>query len=569
MVLWDGSRWVRETPPLARSLGPPRRTRDWLATIVVMIGAIGLLLPLADLRAATPTLELQPPTVAAGGVVEAHGSGFTRNSQVQISIAGRPNPIITTKVNGNGSFRARFATSGIAPGLYTIVATEAPLTTGRPTVAVAHVARADLTVASSAEVDGLLARTRPSMMDAPESSPPGSTGPASPVRDAAAPSIPQSTPLDTAPTTATLQAPGSSAPPAAVAPVPASPVTAPPPPPPAPPAAPPPIAANPPVNGFVGRNGTDLVLNGAPYRFTGFNIYNANSRWNCWYQMADGRFGGALSGIGGGQEAVRVWFFQRLATSNGVRDWAAFDATLAAARTAGVRVIATLADHWGACENSGTKTEAWYTTGYSSTVFAGDIATYREFVREVVTRYGNDPTVLMWQLVNEAETPRAGGGCAAANVLYNFAADMGSVVKSSDPNHLLSLGTIGSGQCGAAGDDYQYVHSVSQIDVCEYHDYGQATVPMPGDQWNGLSRRLTQCAALGKPLFVGEMGIHIDEAGGSQATRAAYLDSKFRAQLGAGVDGIVLWNWNDAGTDPLTHYDIGPSDPAIGVVRGY
>jgi len=285
--------------------------------------------------------------------------------------------------------------------------------------------------------------------------------------------------------------------------------------------------------------------------------------------MADGRFGAALDSIGGGQEAVRVWFFQRLATTNGARDWSAFDTTLAAARARGVRVIATLTDHWGACENGVKKTDAWYAGGYASTVAAPDIATYKNWVREVTARYRNDPTIMMWQLVNEAETPRADGSCAPRTVLHDFAADMGAVAKAADPNHLVSLGTIGDGQCGAQGADYQYLHSVAQIDVCEYHDYGRPTSAMPGDAYNGLAARIQQCTALGKPLFVGEMGVQLQEAGGSSATRAAYLDAKFRAQFGAGVDGILVWNWNDGRTEAIKNYDVGPGDPAIGVIRGY
>ncbi len=39
---------------------------------------------------------------------------------------------------------------------------------------------------------------------------------------------------------------------------------------------------------FVARNGTHLVLDGKPYRFTGLNIYNANSINNCWYTLGTG-----------------------------------------------------------------------------------------------------------------------------------------------------------------------------------------------------------------------------------------------------------------------------------------
>ena len=43
----------------------------------------------------------------------------------------------------------------------------------------------------------------------------------------------------------------------------------------------------------------------------------------------------ALTDIGEGKEAIRAWFFQSLATTNGERDWPAFDHTLAVARAHG------------------------------------------------------------------------------------------------------------------------------------------------------------------------------------------------------------------------------------------
>jgi hypothetical protein len=145
---------------------------------------------------------------------------------------------------------------------------------------------------------------------------------------------------------------------------------------------------------------------------------------------------------------------------------------------------------------------------------------------------------------------------------------MSSLVKSLDPNHLVSLGTIGSGQCGAAGGAYQDVHGVPGIDLCEYHDY--STDAMPGDQWNGLAVRLLQCSGLGKPLFVGETGIKTSLVG-TLAARADLLDAKLAAQLGAGTAGVLAWDWRDEahGGSSLAGYEIGPSDPALAVLSNH
>ena len=47
---------------------------------------------------------------------------------------------------------------------------------------------------------------------------------------------------------------------------------------------------------------------------------------------------------------------------------------------------------------------------------------------------------------------------------------MTSAIKAVDHNHLVSLGTLGTGQCGVAGTDYEFVNG-GNTDICEYHDY--------------------------------------------------------------------------------------------------
>lgn len=106
------------------------------------------------------------------------------------------------------------------------------------------------------------------------------------------------------------------------------------------------------------------MLGGAPFRFTGLNIYNANSTGSCWYDLASGStLGDSLTAIGHGTEAMRAWFFQSLATRNGTRDWSAFDHTLAVARSHGVKVIVTLGNQWGDCETGGYRNDQWYAGG--------------------------------------------------------------------------------------------------------------------------------------------------------------------------------------------------------------
>ncbi len=109
------------------------------------------------------------------------------------------------------------------------------------------------------------------------------------------------------------------------------------------------------------------------------------------------------------------------------------------------------------------------------------------------------------------------------------------------------------------------MHSLPNIDVCEYHD-NSPNAAMPGGQWNGLQVRIKQCNTLNKPLFIGEVGIRpVDVPGGGFADRAAALEAKIDAQMGVGIDGILSWAWSNLGST-LNNYDIGPGDPALGVL---
>lgn len=320
---------------------------------------------------------------------------------------------------------------------------------------------------------------------------------------------------------------------------------------------------------FVGRSGSRLTLAGQPWGFVGMNVYNMSSTGDCWYPMA-GTGGLAEAVAASGSTVVRGWFYQPMVADGGQIDWGVFDDTLARARSAGVRVVVTLADHWAYCESGGEKAPSWYETGYAADHAAdwpspGDPLplTYREYVAAIVARYRDDPTILAWQPVNEPQVCGAGG----ADTLLSFTDDVTSLIKSLDPNHLVSLGTIGSGQCGTSMDEYRTLHDLPAVDWCEIHDYyGPTGTTLPGDQWNGVGVRFDQCAAIDKPVVFGEIGIRLDQtAGGTTQERAYAFAEKLDTYRAAGATGALVWDWVDAAHLPDT-YGIGPGDPSLGVI---
>jgi hypothetical protein len=93
-----------------------------------------------------------------------------------------------------------------------------------------------------------------------------------------------------------------------------------------------PKSTSPVADQFVTRQGAKLTLGGQPFRFTGFNVYHANSLGSCSATLGRGpglddamkqwpNTDGAQT-AGGTHTVMRAWFYQKLATTpNGTRDW--------------------------------------------------------------------------------------------------------------------------------------------------------------------------------------------------------------------------------------------------------
>jgi mannan endo-1,4-beta-mannosidase len=330
--------------------------------------------------------------------------------------------------------------------------------------------------------------------------------------------------------------------------------------------------------GFVTANGTHLAVNGKPWYFTGYDVYRLPSltvgnQFNCGGLFGTNWLDQILDEMkaSSGATVVRTWFFQSYSGAN----YAQFDAVLAAAAARGIKVVPVLVNQWAECEpapQGNYRNLAWYQGGYKLTN-DGYPLSFRSYAVAMAAHYAANPSIAFWQLVNEAEAMNsASGPCdgvTAANAIRAFADDVSTVMKAVDHNHLISLGTIGSGQCGASGPWYKYVHSGS-VDLCEYHDYTLGA--LSGDPWNGIPTDLTACAALGKPTFAGEVGVDAGlqpdgsagaVTGSSLTRRAALFQAKLHAQFQAGAVGFLIWE-KSLGTS--TGYEVGTPDPAEAVM---
>ena len=99
--------------------------------------------------------------------------------------------------------------------------------------------------------------------------------------------------------------------------------------------------------GFVAHRGTQLSLDGSPWRFTGVNAYELATSWGinagCGDMVGDAQMDSLFASLRPGS-AVRFWAFQGLATNyiSKQRDWRPIDRVVQSAARHGQKLIMVL-----------------------------------------------------------------------------------------------------------------------------------------------------------------------------------------------------------------------------------
>jgi len=330
---------------------------------------------------------------------------------------------------------------------------------------------------------------------------------------------------------------------------------------------------------------------GDAYRFAGVDAYELNSLWSvnvgCGPQLSDDQLDAVLSSVGG-NGVVRAWFFQQFATNkySGEIEWTALDRTVAAAAAHGVRLIATLGNQDGTCDDGTWKNPSWYTGGYGARATSPALS-YIDWVQAATSRYAASPAILAWEPLNEPrpDTCTNTSNCwanrvcpdtlAARSALRKFYDALGTAIRSRDPNHLIADGGPPVQGCGTATfADLAYIESSPGIDLASYHKYdgAQAMAPSGAASWNALS------AAVAKPFFAGENGnlnatpvALADRSCPLQSERAVAYDAEMTTDFGQlpGLAGWLFWNAMPTARSatPSCDYATYPGDPLLTVLR--
>lgn len=338
-----------------------------------------------------------------------------------------------------------------------------------------------------------------------------------------------------------------------------------------------------PSDDFVERDGRQFSVDGEPFRFVGFNLYDAaaSDRYSCRpaSRIAPEDLEDHFRWLHdeAGVTVIRFWAYQTY--TDGGRDFSAVDRVVDAARATGIRLIPVLEDGPGDCstgEAGVPLAEAdggnWFTEGYRKPYGSARLS-YRDYARVMAEHYRDEPAILAWMLVNEAETSARDD--QGRSVLVSFAGDVAGLVHSADPHHLVTLGTQGNGAPGGSGADFLAVYNQADLDFVEVHDwarYGSDSEAMPGAAADGtlpaadsetcrsqtapIACSFAIAADIEKPIVVGEVGISATDAAG-RGRRAELLRAKAQAAFDAGASGYLVWHYSTQQTDG---YDVVRSD---------
>lgn len=321
---------------------------------------------------------------------------------------------------------------------------------------------------------------------------------------------------------------------------------------------------------FVKNINGQFSLDGQPFRFVGTNMYSlAREKPEIQNAMLK-------EAAEQGFTTVRFWAYENYGATPEILTRLAD-----MAQEHNLKLIPCLADRWVMSEED-LKNDHFYTEGYKRD--------YLPRTLEMTTALKDRPEIMMWELVNEPETE-------AFESMYTFSKTVSEAIKAENPNQLVSLGTIGgigdkfgSQMSRFNTDNFKKLYSIPSLDAASIHNYSyDATVlerldimyRFSGEEskgaqfgkadkilswasrqiddlalntlgtqiqrpltlrgvWHDMNKQnIADTKALGKPLYVGEVGFKKfhgeDRKNLLRVDMANYIDE--------GVQGYTLWSF--------------------------
>jgi mannan endo-1,4-beta-mannosidase len=185
-------------------------------------------------------------------------------------------------------------------------------------------------------------------------------------------------------------------------------------------------------------------------------------------------------------------------------------------------------------------------------------------------KYTEDPTIMTWEIANE---PRAFSDANKIPML-NWINETAALIKSLDPNHLVTTGTEGSWGCEVDMDLFEKIHSSKDVDYLTMHiwPYNWSWLK-PADMAGTIDKAIENTGKymdehmavarkLNKPLVFEEFGLPRDgftfTPGSPVTLRNRYYDYSFSRVLESAGKGDVLaaanfWTFSGTGLPDLSN----------------
>lgn len=331
---------------------------------------------------------------------------------------------------------------------------------------------------------------------------------------------------------------------------------------------------------FVTTSGTRFVADGQPFRFAGANVavmYREEDRARMPETLAEAQ----RLGLG----VVRVWAYGEGTEGDGVmpvgrdrEDWPrthpfrrapdewneeAFihlDRVLAEAARRNLRVQLCLTNWW---RDTGGVTQYLRWAGVADAAderqpFGINIERalefytneetrrlYRQHVERIVTRrntvtgtlYRDDPTIMAYELMNEAQ-----GLPGRWHERRAWVAEMSAYIKSLDPHHLLTPGTWGY-RSAFERRAWLEEHRLPHVDFADVHNYPRddhdTFVTSPQALGEFIENRAAAAFSLNKPFVMGEFGMGVE--GYEGVSQAEWYRAYFAHSARNGAGGAIFW----------------------------
>jgi len=189
---------------------------------------------------------------------------------------------------------------------------------------------------------------------------------------------------------------------------------------------------------------------------------------------------------------------------------------------------------------------------------------FQDHVRRVVSRYIDEPAIFSWQICNEprpfSEDPQI------VEAFANYITSTAALIKSIDPNHMVSTGN--EGIMGCNGNDmelFKRIHACPDVDYCTIHiwpynwswvreDAIEYDAPAAAEKINDyIDTHVDVSSYLKKPVVIEEFGYPRDGFAYENTSTTNGRDSiygtvfsKIResAKVGGYLAGCNFWCWS-------------------------